>query len=537
MTSCIVGYSGFVGGNLLLQKKFDAFYNSKNIQSLNNESYDEVYFCGIPSVKWYANKHPEEDTYNIVTIMKVLKTIKVKRFILISTIDVYERPSCMDTEDCVGDYENNHTYGKNRYFFEEFIKELFENHYIVRLPAVFGYGLKKNALYDLLHNNQINNIQINSKYQWYNLDWLCDDINKVVKNNIRVCNFFTEPLHTRKIIDLFEYPIWLYDNRNKTEYNITTKYSSLFNCKAYGYIRTKEEVEESIVNFIDYNNIKKDNLCVSNLCVNEISQLQFSCILKTLGFKNVEIAPTKLMDWENLIELDLSIFNGLKVHAFQSLTFGLNSYNIFNENSEELINHLKYVIDCASRNNVKVLVFGSPKSRYILNEFKGTENENVAIEFFKILGEYCENKNVTICIEPNSKKYDCNFINNIDEAVDFVLKVNNKNIKAMFDLGNAVMDKEPLENIILYKGLIEHVHISQEYMNNFNEPCVKNKAFVDYLYKFLEYENMITLEMLIKEDDELNSLKKSLVNFIYLYGREKNSRLNKQSLHFKKLYM
>ena len=89
MSKCIVGYSGFVGGNLLLKHKFDYFFNSKNFIDAINLNIDTIYFCGIPAVKWYANKNIDEDTEIIHNIKNILKTMKIKKFILISTIDVY----------------------------------------------------------------------------------------------------------------------------------------------------------------------------------------------------------------------------------------------------------------------------------------------------------------------------------------------------------------------------------------------------------------------------------------------------------------
>ena len=34
MNSAIIGYTGFIGGNLVNQYHFDQFYNSKNIESI-----------------------------------------------------------------------------------------------------------------------------------------------------------------------------------------------------------------------------------------------------------------------------------------------------------------------------------------------------------------------------------------------------------------------------------------------------------------------------------------------------------------------
>jgi len=154
----IVGYTGFVGSNLLQFYKFDSFFNSKNFHEAKNMYFDELYFAGIPAVKWYANKFPEEDNTIINNIKSILKTVQVKKIILISTIDVYEYVDSKFDEDYDCDIFNNHTYGVNRYLFEDFVKKQFENYHIIRLPALFGKGLKKNIIYDLMNKNQIEKI-------------------------------------------------------------------------------------------------------------------------------------------------------------------------------------------------------------------------------------------------------------------------------------------------------------------------------------------------------------------------------------------
>lgn len=98
MVVAIFGYSGFVGSNILQFYKIDEFYNSKNISDAKNKKFKKIFFCAIPSVKWYANKNPFEDLMTINNIQNILKTIKTDKFILISTIDVYDNVSIGSNE-------------------------------------------------------------------------------------------------------------------------------------------------------------------------------------------------------------------------------------------------------------------------------------------------------------------------------------------------------------------------------------------------------------------------------------------------------
>jgi sugar phosphate isomerase/epimerase len=519
MKRAIVGYTGFVGSNLLQFYKFDYFYNSKNFQDAINMEFDELYFCGVPAVKWYANKFPEEDGSILHNLRSILKTIKAKKIILISTIDVYEYTNDNVDEDYDCNIFNNHTYGVNRYLFEDFVKTNFETYHIIRLPALFGKGLKKNIVYDLINNNQIENISKDTIFQWYDLNCLKNDIDIIIKNNIQICNLFTEPLSSLEIIKLFDYPIEEFKNKSNLIYNIRTKYSRLFGSSTERYIRDKESVLHNLRLFINFNKIDKSQLVVSNICIKNISQFQFACILKLFGITNVQIAPTTLINnWENLQNINFEDYtnNGINIYSFQSITYGLNNLNIFDENTkEQLLDHLKKVIDIGIQYGVNVFVFGCPRNRKVLNNDKN--NDKIFCDFFRELGDYIGDKNLKICIEPNSKQYGCNYINTIKEAGELVNKINHPNIKIMVDIGNASMENDNIYDIYNYKDIIYNIDIAQENMLDFTTTKQYHKDFIKTL-KDINYKNKMNLEMLIqnKNEEELSILYKSLYNFILL---------------------
>jgi sugar phosphate isomerase/epimerase len=525
MSCAIVGYTGFVGSNLLQFYKYDYFYNSKNFHEASNKSFDTMFFCGIPAVKWYANKYPEEDFKTINVIKNILKTITVKKFILISTIDVYEISNCKLNEDYDCDFNLNNTYGSNRYLFELFVKQTFSNYNIIRLPALFGKGLKKNIIYDLINNNNIENISLNTEFQWYDLNWLKNDIDTILKHDLKICNLFTEPIKTFEIIKLFNYPIESFTTNSNLTYNVKTKYSNLFNVK--DYIRSAEYTLHNIKIFIEEQSIDKSKLVVSNICIKHISNFQFACILKLFGIKYVQIAPTTLINnWDNIKHINFEDYtnNGIYVYSFQSITFGLQNHNIFDDNTQNLLfEHIKKVIDIAIHYNIKVLVFGCPKNRKILelnNETNSNSNSNneIFINFFRKLGDYIGKNNLTICIENNSKDYGCNYLNTIKEVGNIVRKIDHTNIKMMVDVGNSIMENDNLDDMNQFKDIIGNIDISNTNMEPLNKANNYINKFIDILNTNV-YTNKINLEMLIKEEcpeKELQMLFKSLNNFIKL---------------------
>ena len=84
-----IGYTGYVGTNLLRQRLFDNLYNSKNIEDMCGESFELIVCAGIPAAKWVANNDPRSDWQNIQRLIDNLAQVTTANFILISTIDVY----------------------------------------------------------------------------------------------------------------------------------------------------------------------------------------------------------------------------------------------------------------------------------------------------------------------------------------------------------------------------------------------------------------------------------------------------------------
>lgn len=198
MTSGIIGYTGFVGSNLCSQRKFDYFYNSKNISEIRGARFDELVITGVPAVKWLANKEPEADLLNIKNLIEDLKFVEADRVVLISTVDVYPEPVLVD-ESTLINHNECQPYGKHRLYFEDFIKGFFEKVHILRLPGLFGKGLKKNIIFDFVNKNMINSIESRNSFQFYCLDTLSNDIEISKFNDISLLNVSVEPVSVKEV--------------------------------------------------------------------------------------------------------------------------------------------------------------------------------------------------------------------------------------------------------------------------------------------------------------------------------------------------
>ena len=163
MSTALVGWSGLVGGNLLAQTSFDYRFRSTDIADLPNQAYDLLVCAGAPAEKWKANQDPQGDLERLEPLFDALRRVQAKKVVLISTIDVFAKPIDVD-ESSPTLSDTASVYGKHRALLEDLVRGRFETT-ILRLPGLFGPGLKKNVIFDLLHNNQIEKIHPGGVFQ------------------------------------------------------------------------------------------------------------------------------------------------------------------------------------------------------------------------------------------------------------------------------------------------------------------------------------------------------------------------------------
>lgn len=297
----LVGYTGFVGSNLAAGCKFDGLYNSKNIKEAYGTNPDVLYYSGVPAAKFIANKFPDMDMAIMRGAVENIRKINPKKLVLISTVDVYKAPNGKD-EDAVMDTEGLEAYGKNRLWLEGQVREICPDCHIVRLPGLYGKNIKKNFIYDFINFipallNEKKMAELSAKepvlkeyyslrddgfwavkgdidrtalkelfkklgfsalnftdsrgvFQYYNLKYLYQDIQKVIDNNIPLMNIATQPIE----IGTLHKVLTGQDFENKVAakppyYDFRTKYAEIFGGRD-GYIQTSDFVYNDIKEFV-----------------------------------------------------------------------------------------------------------------------------------------------------------------------------------------------------------------------------------------------------------------------------------------------
>jgi nucleoside-diphosphate-sugar epimerase len=247
-SSALIGYTGFVGGNLLAQHRFDALFNSSNIEDIAGRNFDLVVCAGTPAEKWKANQFPERDLENIERLTESLMKTEVRHFVLISTVDVFIHPVNVD-EDSPTPAEGLHAYGRHRLQLEELVSARFDA-LVIRLPALYGSGLKRNAVFDLLNRNDVHKIDSRNVLQFYCIDRLWSDIERALDNELPLVHLVTEPVSISDVArEAFDIEFTNEVAATPIQYDVHTNYADLFGGKP-PYIETRTSVLAGLGAFV-----------------------------------------------------------------------------------------------------------------------------------------------------------------------------------------------------------------------------------------------------------------------------------------------
>ena len=299
----LVGHTGFVGNNLYRYGSFELGVNSGSVREAYGTKPDLCVYAGLRAEKYLANQQPEKDWQMIEQAKENIRMIKPQKLVLISTLDVFKSPLAV-YEDSAIDMDGLQPYGYNRRVLENWVRENYPEALIVRLPGLFGEGIKKNFIYDIINvipfmlsetkmgelssqeaaieeyyeiqdngfwkcrnlnegeKNALRNIlsRVNfsalqftdsrSEFQFYPLKRLWSDIKIALENKIELLHTATEPISAGEIYKFLYGREFMNETAGvPAKYDYRTRYSGLYK-RDGGYIMGKEEVLLEIQNFV-----------------------------------------------------------------------------------------------------------------------------------------------------------------------------------------------------------------------------------------------------------------------------------------------
>ena len=135
------------------------------------------------------------------------------------------------------------------------------------------------------------------------------------------------------------------------------------------------------------------------------------------------------------------------------------------------------------------LVFGCPRNRSYEN-LADIEN---GLGFFNTVADYAKANNACFSMEANPTIYNTNFINHTKDAFDFVRKIGNDGFKVNVDFGTIVQNDEDINYVAKHVSLINHVHISEPYLNKIQKR--EKHAVLAEILKGGKYDGYVSIEM------------------------------------------
>lgn len=204
MTRALIGHTGFVGATLLAEGGFTHGFNRADIEEMRGQRFDEIVCAGVPGSRAEANRDPGRDRDTIARLLAALETVRAGRLVLISTTAVYadlSRPQDEEAEPDPGG--TGEPYGRHRLDVERFVAARFPVCAIVRLPSLFGAGLRENALFDLLHNRDTEALNPAARLQWYPTRRLGADLARIAGAGLGLVNLVSEPVALAEVIRRF----------------------------------------------------------------------------------------------------------------------------------------------------------------------------------------------------------------------------------------------------------------------------------------------------------------------------------------------
>lgn len=241
-------------------------------------------------------------------------------------------------------------------------------------------------------------------------------------------------------------------------------------------------------------------------------------IISKIGYNGIEIAPftlkddvRKFTDNDAYFIRNLASSNGIEVVGTHWVLVSPPGLHLTHPDESIRIRTKEYLMEIVkftARIGGKIVVFGSPKQRSVVEGMSREKAWNFAREALADCCTLAEKFDVYICIEPLSRDQ-TNFINTAEEAISMVKEVNSRNIKITLDVYSMSDESKSLDSIILSVGhLLGHFHAND---TNGRGP---GQGDADYasIFRTLEkikYNGYVSVEVFDKFKDPISIAKES----------------------------
>jgi len=143
------------------------------------------------------------------------------------------------------------------------------------------------------------------------------------------------------------------------------------------------------------------------------------------------------------------------------------------------LEHLNWAIDCSEALGSEILCgpFYQPLGVFT-GDGPSEDEKNRAAQVHQDASDYAAKANVTLAVE-YLNRFECYFLNTMDQTADFINRVNKPNYGVLYDTFHAnIEEKDPIGCIGSYMDMVKHVHISE------NDRGTPGKGHIDFSSTF-----------------------------------------------------
>lgn len=267
-------------------------------------------------------------------------------------------------------------------------------------------------------------------------------------------------------------------------------------------------------------------LAISNIAWDVNEDEAVATLLQRYAIDAIDVAPTKYFAHPAVVTEDQLrqvrrwwSTRGFEITGMQALMFGTTGLNVFGsrESQSAMLAHLAAICRIGDGLNARKLVFGSPKNR----DCSGLTSEAAsatAISFFRQLGDIAARWDVTICLEPNPREYNANFMTTVQETARVVRDVDHPSIRLQFDVGAGTINNEDPETTLRENAnLVAHIHASEPNLLPLGDGGTNHHQAFKALVSHLP-EHVVSIEMLATPvEPHLASINRALAVAIRAY--------------------
>ncbi len=260
-------------------------------------------------------------------------------------------------------------------------------------------------------------------------------------------------------------------------------------------------------------------LAISNIAWDVAEDEQVAGMLQRYSVDAIDVAPGKYFpDPVSASDQEMARVRawwaerGIEITGMQALLFGTTGLNIFGaaDVQETLLRHLAAVCRLGAGLGATRLVFGSPRNR----DRSGLTDEEameVAVPFFRCLGDIAGSHGVTVSLEPNPPCYGANFMTTAAETARVVDCVDHAAIRMQLDTGALKINGEDVAAVLeRCAALVGHVHASEPDLLPLGDGGTDHGKVRPALERYLP-AHLVSIEMLAtRNEPHLVSIERAL---------------------------